>query len=337
MSQRTLRLTATTDSTLSHKYIEVYTASRVSDHQAAQRRTEFVLYLIRDTVTVVDLAHLNYLSYENRTKRPAPVLSFALFIGLQLIAVLVCIRYFFPSIWNQHVSSGVWAILLTGLICSLVVCFGEYFFHRYLLHLETVRFLRSLTTSHLTHHKLTSIWFNDATKRTHSKYPICSVAQDDQATFPPHALIPMFAAFTPFFAPIAFSFPEIPILISGYTSIAIALFLYETLHVMHHQPYETWWKKRLNNRIVGKLWRKVYGFHQGHHANYRCNLNVAGFFGIPVADLMFGTYKQPSIVLLDGTLATKEVARSLTPQPYWLVAWLDRVSFKRRRWMSKRN
>ena len=293
--------------------------------------------VIRVTVTVVDLTHLNYLSYENRTKQPAPVLSFALFIGLQLIVVLVCIRYFFPSTWNQHVSSGIWVILLTCLICNLVICFGEYFFHRYLLHLETVRFLRYMTTSHLTHHKLTAIWFDDATKRTHSKYPICNVAQDDQATFPPWALIPTFAAFTPFFAPIAFSFPEIPILISGYTALAIALFLYETLHVMHHQPYETWWKTRLNNRIAGRLWRKAYGFHQGHHANYRCNLNVAGFFGIPVADLMFGTYKQPTIVLLDGTLATKEVARSLTPQPCWLVAWLDQVSFKRRRWMSKRN
>ena len=193
---------------------------------------------------VVDLTHLNYLSYENRTKQPAPILSFALFIGLQLIVVLVCIRYSFPSTWNQHVSSGIWAILFTCLICNLVICFGEYFFHRYLLHLETVRFLRYMTTSHLTHHKLTSIWFDDATKRTHSKYPICNVAQDDQATFPPWALIPTFAAFTPFFAPIAFSFPEIPILISGYTALAIALFLYETLHVMHHQPYETWWKTK---------------------------------------------------------------------------------------------
>ena len=285
----------------------------------------------------MNLARLNYLSYENRTKQRAPVLSFALFIGLQLIAVLACIRYFFPSTWNQHVSSGIWVILLTCLICNLVICFGEYFFHRYLLHRETVSFLRSLTSSHRAHHKLTPIGFDDAKKVVLNAYPISSVAQDDQGTFPPWALIPFFAAFTPFFASLAFSFPRVPILIGGYAAIAIAHFLYETIHVTHHQPYETWWRPRLNSRIFGGVWRKLYGFHQAHHANYFCNMNIAGFFGVPLADLVLGTYKQPDVLLLDGAPGTKEDARRLTPQPYWLVAWLDQVSFKRRRWMSKRN
>ena len=280
---------------------------------------------------------LNFLSYENRTKHPSAILWFTISIALQLVAVFSVVRYFFSSTWDQHVSSGIWAIVLTCLICSLVICFGEYFFHRYLLHLETVRFLRSLTTSHLTHHKLTSIGFDDAKGTVRSAYHVCDVARDDQATFPPWALIPTFAAFTPFFAPLAFSFPGIPILISGYTSLAIALFLYETIHVAHHQPYETWWKPKLSSPIFGRVWRKVYGFHQAHHANYRCNLNVAGFFGVPVADLVFGTYSQPDELLLDGAPATKEAARRLTTQPNWLVAWLDRVAFKRRRWMSKRN
>ena len=285
----------------------------------------------------MNLARLNYLSYQNRTKQRAPVLLFALFIGLQLIVVLACIRYFFPSTWNQHVSSGIWAILLTCLICNLVICFGEYFFHRYLLHRETVSFLRSLTSSHRTHHKLTPIGFDDAKKVVLNAYPISSVAQDDQGTFPPWALIPFFAAFTPFFASLAFSFPRVPILIGGYAAIAIAHFLYETIHVAHHQPYETWWRPRLNSRIFGGVWRKLYGFHQAHHANYFCNMNIAGFFGVPLADLVLGTYKQPDVLLLDGAPGTKEDARRLTPQPYWLVAWLDQVSFKRRRWMSKRN
>ena len=156
-------------------------------------------------------------------------------------------------------------------------------------------------------------------------------------TFPPWALIPALMAFTPFFAPIAFSFPEIPILIGGYAAIAIALFLYETIHVAHHQPYDSWWKPKLNGRIFGRVWRKAYGFHQAHHTNYRCNLNVAGFFGIPVADLVFSTYKQPDKLFLDGVPGTKEIARRLTPQASWPIVWLDRVVFKRRRWMSKRN
>ena len=279
----------------------------------------------------------NYLSYENRQSRSTPFLSFAAFLGLQLLAVLALIRYFFPWTWDQHLASGIWTIFLTCLGCNFVICFGEYFFHRYLLHLETVNFLSYFTMSHRSHHKLTSIGFDDRAKSVRSNYVIDTVENDEYATFPSWALIPTFAAFTPFFAPLAFSFPEIPILISGYTSITIALFLYEAIHVLHHQSYETHWKERLKNRNFGAVWRALYGFHQGHHANYRCNLNVAGFFGFPVADLVFNTYKQPNTLLVDGASATKETARNLTPQAGRLIVWLDRVSFKRRRWMSKAN
>ena len=225
--------------------------------------------------------------------------------------------------------------MLTCLVCNVVLCFGEYFFHRYLLHLETVRFLRQLCRSHRAHHKLTSIQFDDAHHTVRSTYPIDDVARDDQSTFPPWALIPFFAFFTPFFAPMAFSFPRLPILIGGYAAIAIAHFLYEIIHVIHHQPYQ-WWRPRLESRSFGILWRRLYGFHLAHHVNYKCNLNVAGFFGVPVADLVFGTYKQPDTLPIDGAIATKELARRLTPQPRWPIAWLDRVSFKRRRWMAKR-
>jgi hypothetical protein len=280
---------------------------------------------------------LNFLAYENRvTNRAAPLL-FAGFIALQLAAVFAFVRYFFPGTWDQHVASGVGAIVLTTLVCNLLLCFGEYFFHRYLLHIETVRFLRSLCTSHLAHHKLTSIGFDDAQSKVRSAYEISDAEHDDQATFPPWALVPFFASFTPFFAPFAFSFPQVPILIGGYTAIAIAHFLYETIHVVHHQPYETWWKRRLNSPTFGAIWRKLYGFHQAHHANYRCNRNVAGFFGIPLGDLVFGTYAQPDVLLIDGAPATKEAARNLTRQPRWPISWLDRVVFKRRRWMAKRN
>ena len=283
------------------------------------------------------LSTLNFLSFQSRAKHPAAFLWFAAFIALQLVAVFGIVRYFFRSTWDQQVASGLWAIGVTFLVCSVLLCFAEYFFHRYLLHIETVRFLRVLTTSHLAHHKLTAIGFDDACRTVRSSYPICDVAHDDQATFPPWGLVPAFAAFTPFFAPFAFSFPGIPILIGGYAAIAMAMFLYESMHVAHHQPYEVWWKPRLDRPILGGVLRKAYGFHQGHHANYRCNLNVAGFFGIPLADLVFGTYHQPDVLLLDGAPATKEVARKLTSQPRWPIAWLDRVVFKRRRWMSKRN
>jgi len=279
------------------------------------------------------LSALNFLSYQNRARNRAAPLLFALFVGAQLALLLATVRYFFRPTWNQHISSGPWAILLTCLSCNLILCFGEYFFHRYLLHIETVRFLRALCASHLAHHKLTSIRFDDTTGTVQSAYPISDVARDDQSTFPPWALLPFFAFFTPFFAPLAFSFPTVPILIGGYAAITIAHFVYETFHVVHHQPYDTWWKPRLHHPVMGGFWRTMYGFHQAHHANYKCNLNVAGFFGLPLADLVFGTYKQPDVLLLDGACGTKAVARRLTPRPRWPISWLDRVVLKRRRWM----
>ena len=177
------------------------------------------------------------------------------FVTLQLALLLATIRGFFRPTWDQHMASGVVAILLTCLVCN---------------------------------------------------------------------------------APMAFSFPRLPILISGYTAIAIAHVIYEVLHAVHHQPYELFWKPRLEHPIFGGAWTWLYGFHQAHHANYRCNINVAGFFGIPLADLVFGTYRRPSPLLLDGARATKADARRLLPQPRWPVSWFDRIVFKRRRWMVRR-
>lgn len=280
---------------------------------------------------------LNFLSFENRSTNPAAPFMFGLFLAAHLAVLYAFVWYFFPWTWEQQLSGGAGAIILTCLLTNVVLCFGEFFFHRYLLHIETVRFLRTLCTSHLHHHKLTSIGFDRTGSAVRSAYAITDVEHDDQATFPPWALIPFFAFFTPFFVSMAFSFPTIPILIGGYAAIAIAHFLYETIHVAHHLPYDPWWKQKLASPVLGPVWRRLYGFHQAHHANYKCNMNVAGFYGIPLADLVFGTYRQPDVLLVDGAPATKEAARKLTPEPRWPISWLDRVVFKRRRWMSKRN
>lgn len=315
-----------------------FTASQDAEHRlaAALRGVDPATLRAPADLSPRRVRGLNFLSFKNRqATRWAPML-FGGFILLQLAALLLIIRILFRPTWDQHVAAGPVAILVTFLVCSLALCFGEYFFHRYILHIETVRFLRSLCSSHLTHHKLTFIRFDARDGTVRSAYAIRDEAHDDQSTFPPWALLPFFAFFTPFFAPMAFSFPGVPILISGYTAIAIAHFLYETIHAVHHEPYETFWKPRIEHGRFGSAWSWLHGFHQAHHANYKCNLNVAGFFGIPVADLLFGTYKQPDPLLLDGAIATTAAARQLLPQPRWPISWLDRVVFKRRRWMVKR-
>lgn len=311
-----------------------------SGNDPEQRLAVLVAAALRDQTTATrparNLLSLNFLSFENRTATRLAPLLFATFVAVQLFAVLAVIRYFFRPTWDQHLAAGPLALMVTFITCSLVLCFGEYLFHRYILHIETVRFLRRLCSSHRTHHKLTFIGFDEKSGVVRSAYPIADMEHDDQSTFPPWAMVPFFAFFTPFFTPMAFSFPGVPILISGYAAIALAHFLYETIHAVHHEPYEAFWKPRLEGRTFSGAWRWLYGFHQAHHANYQCNLNVAGFFGIPLADIVFGTYKRPEPLLIDGAPATKAAARRLVPQPRWPISWLDGVVFKRRRWMAKR-
>ncbi|MDO8679055.1 MAG: hypothetical protein Q7R30_10900 [Acidobacteriota bacterium] len=280
--------------------------------------------------------NLNFLSFESRTHNPAvaPVL-FGVFILAHLVVLFAFLRFAFPWTWEQQLSSGFTGILLTCLACNLVFCFGEFFFHRYLLHIDSVKWLGKLCYAHRAHHKLTSIQFDDRHSAVRSTYAIHDIDHDDSATFPPYALLLFFAFWTPFFAVIAFSFPQFPILIGGYIALAIAHFLYETLHVLHHMPYEQWWQRKVDGRIFGKVWHKMYGFHQAHHANYHCNMNIAGFFGLPLADLVLRTYKQPETLLLDGAPATKAAARALTPQPRWPVSSMDRAVIKRRARMKK--
>jgi hypothetical protein len=279
---------------------------------------------------------LNFLSFAYRSRSKAAFWLFAAFIVAHLVVLFAVLGVLFPDTMRQQWAAGPVAIILVMLACNVVFCFGEYLFHRYLLHMEAVRLLGRLCTSHLAHHKLTPVLFDDKQQTVRSEYAITTEEDDHFATFPPWALVAFLAFWTPFFAVIAFSFPGFPILIGGYIALAIAHFLYETIHVAHHLPYETWWKPRIERGgLSGSLLAKMHGFHVAHHANYKCNMNLAGFFGIPLADLVLGTYKQPDPMLLDGTPATKAVARELTPNPHWPISVFDSASVKRRRRMQK--
>lgn len=279
------------------------------------------------------LQSLNFLSFESRTRNPLAFPLFTVFIALHPLAAFAIIRMFFRPTWDAQVGAGVVAIVLTTLACNVVFCFGEFLFHRYLLHANSIGFLGRLSFGHLHHHKLTSIKFPG--DHVESIYPIIDVEHDEAATFPPYALLAFIVFFTPFFAVMAFSFPTFPILIGGYLAISIAHFLYETIHVAHHRPYEVFWQAKIEGPVLGTIWKKLYGFHQAHHANYKCNMNIAGFYGIPLADLVLGTYEQPAVLLNDGAAATKQMAASLTKTPHWPISAMDQALLKRRKRMVK--
>ena len=101
------------------------------------------------------LQSLNFLSFESRTRNPLAFPLFTVFIALHPLAAFAIIKLFFPETWAAQVSAGPVAIILTTMACNLVFCFGEYLFHRYLLHANSISFLGRLSFGHLHHHKLT--------------------------------------------------------------------------------------------------------------------------------------------------------------------------------------
>jgi hypothetical protein len=279
------------------------------------------------------LQSLNFLSFESRTRNPLAFPLFAVFCAAHPLAAFAVLRYFFPATWEAQWAWGLGGVVLVTLAGNLVMCFGEYMFHRYLLHANSLSLLGRLSFSHLAHHKLTNIKI--PCDRVVSAYPIADREHDHAATFPPYALLAFMAVLTPFLAVTAFSFPQVPVLIGGYTAITIAHFLYESMHVAHHTPFDPYWKTKIEQPVLGTMWRKMYGFHQAHHANYKCNMNIAGFFGVPLGDLVLGTYQQPEVLLIDGAPATKAVAAKLTTTPNWPVSMMDSALLKRRRRMMR--
>src|SRR5688572_8502295 len=82
---------------------------------------------------------------------------FVLTVLATLAGLLAALRLFAPSVWAQQFLAPAWSAIVAFLIISVVNCFMEYFFHRYVLHMPAIPFLRRLYKQHTLHHALTRI------------------------------------------------------------------------------------------------------------------------------------------------------------------------------------
>jgi hemolysin III len=190
--------------------------------------------------------------------------------------------------------------------------------------------LALFASAHRNHHGLTSIRLQPVVAGSDryilNEYPITAKEQFEDSAFPPYAYIGFTAFFSPLFIGLQWLFPTVPFLLGGLIAITWSMSLYEILHAVEHLPYE-WWKRATEHPRFGGLWRKIYGFHHMHHANVSCNEAISGFFGLPIADWVMGTYHQPKELLLEGRKATaKDFA---VPRPPRFVQWLDGWARKR--------
>jgi hemolysin III len=174
--------------------------------------------------------------------------------------------------------------------------------------------------SHTKHHALTPVVYRKAGIK--NRYPIIEEQQHEASFFPWYSYLVFVLILTPLFGFVQWIFPTIPIFLAGSLALAFSLSLYELVHAMEHYPLEKWLPKLEHpNLYLRKFWRTVYSFHLRHHVDKKCNECISGFFAIPVADFLFGTWVNPNVLYEDGTQVDKKEFEP--PVPGFFIRMLD--------------
>ncbi len=240
-----------------------------------------------------------------------------------LIAIFGTIKLFFPNIWAEQLAAFWLPTIVLFVAVHLCNAFIEFFFHRYVLHAKVIPFFAHFYDAHNLHHNLTKV---EQVLVTTNVFPIVAEPQHKSSFFPWWTLLVFSLMLTPFFAAVYILFPLLPIFLAGYTALFFSMCLYELYHAAWHWPLERW-KVLFAQKYLGSFWETAYKFHLRHHANVRCNESVSGFFGIPLPDLLFGTYLKADTLFPDQTVVPTEEYRSPTPRLF--IRMLDSVLIKK--------
>jgi hemolysin III len=247
-------------------------------------------------------------------------------VAATLACLLAVVRFGFPGAWSQQVGASWGSAVVAFLAVSLLNCFVEYFFHRYLLHTSAIPIVSRLYRQHTLHHSLTRI----GRKRTadgrsllviENVFPIIEPSQGEASFFPWYTLAVFAAVISPILAVAQILLPSFPWFLSGFGALAVSLVLYELFHAANHWPMSVW-EPLIQSRVWGWFWRPAYSFHLRHHAVIDCNESISGFFGLPLADWALRTCMIPKTVYADGEDWSEE--KFQRPRPRLLIRILDR-------------
>ena len=260
-----------------------------------------------------------------------PAFSLPLFIATVLASLLLllgALRLAFPGIWEAQILASVWKGLAAFLALTLLNCYVEYIFHRYVLHKPAIPLLSRFYRQHTLHHALTRI----ARKPVRggkgimfieNKYPIQDVEQHEASFFPWYTLVTFACILAPLYGLLQWAFPTFPWFFSGFASLASSLAIYELVHAIEHWSLDRW-EPLIMSRRWGFIWRPAYSFHLRHHAVIDCNESISGFFCLPLADWTFGTCLMPRSIYSDGEEWTADEFSS--PRPIWPIRVLDEAA-----------
>lgn len=250
---------------------------------------------------------------------------FVLTVLITLAGLMAALRLVAPDVWTGQFIAPLWKAGVAFLVMSLVNCFFEFFFHRYILHMPAIPFLRRLYKQHTLHHALTRIARKPGRDGRgilyiENKFPIVEPEQGEASFFPWYSLAVFAVVLTPLLALLQWLIPSYPWFLAGFAALAASLTLYEVLHAIDHWPFEKW-EPLIQHPRWGWFWRPAYAFHLRHHAVIDCNESISGFFGLPLADWAFGTCVIPKTVYADGEEWAPDKFRS--PEPVAFIRKLD--------------
>jgi hemolysin III len=246
-----------------------------------------------------------------------------------LAGLVALLKFAGPQhVWRAQISSSPGRFAAVFLAVTLFNCFVEFVFHRYVLHKPVVPMLSRFYRQHTLHHNLTRI----GRRRTpggrevpfvENIYPITTPEQGEASFFPWYTLAVFGAIVTPLLALGQWLAPGLPWFFGGYSALTASLFLYEAFHAIEHWSFEKW-GPLIEHPRFGWFWRKVYSFHLRHHAVIDCNEAISGFFTLPVADWVLGTFILPKTLYADGQ--EWQATEFVSPRPCALVRWCDAKS-----------
>lgn len=257
---------------------------------------------------------------------PFPWTLFTLSVVLQTLAWGTAYALCFPGSFRMEVRNAAWCLIWIP-VFGLALSAFEYFYHRYLLHEQPLRWFRRQCLAHRNHHGITNI--TASVKRTEpdkpapvrSKYAIEKEGQDDDRMFPIYALSIFFLIFLPGAGLLKLVLPGQPLVLSMMAAVLVAYVGYEAIHALLHLPYEKYWQAHLHTSRHRHIWRRIYMPHVVHHYRMRTNMAVWGFYTVPIWDMLFGTYVELAIMPLPGAEITYN--ESKVREPVRFIRWLD--------------
>lgn len=236
-----------------------------------------------------------------------------------------------PGVWQAQLGASALSFVIVFALTHAFGGFIEYFFHRYVLHAPLFNILSHFYKQHTLHHALTRIVYRPsptlhetmpALVEVENRYPIIEEKQHEASFFPWYTLAVFALLLTPLLALGQYLWPTAPFFFAGWSGLAFSLALYELVHAVEHWP-EHRWHALIARPRTGRFWRKAYAFHLRHHADIRCNEGISGVFGVPIYDVLFGTYVDPETLYLHGKETCPK--QFVSPRPsFFLIRWLDK-------------